>query len=70
MTTATEVQTLLRFLTQDAKLPLSLAMGKIAEMQRASLTRLLNPSLIFQKPLFIRYILITSLVHLCLQEPT
>lgn len=44
MTTAVEVQALLRFLTQDAKLPLSLAMGKIKEMQRASLTRLLNPS--------------------------
>lgn len=44
MTTAVEVQALLRFLTQDAKLPLSLAMGKIKEMQGVSMTRLLSPS--------------------------
>lgn len=39
MSTATEVQSLLRFLSQDARLPLSTAMGKIKELQKASLTK-------------------------------
>ncbi|MCJ1342362.1 hypothetical protein MMC31_000544 [Peltigera leucophlebia] len=43
MSTTTEVQSLLRFLSQDARLPLSTAMGKIKELQKSSLT---NPSLI------------------------
>ena len=51
MTTTVEVQALLRFLTQDAKLPLSLAMGKITELQKAALTRLLSPSAISSKHL-------------------
>ena len=39
MTTKTEIQALLRFLSQDAKIPLPTAMGKIKELQNASLTR-------------------------------
>ena len=42
-----EVQALLRFLTQDAKLPLTLAMGKMKDLQRVSLTRFI-PSFILQ----------------------
>ena len=38
MTTKAEVQDLLRFLTQDAKIPLPTAMGKIKELQQSSLT--------------------------------
>ncbi|MCJ1427467.1 hypothetical protein MMC29_005370, partial [Sticta canariensis] len=43
MTTAAEMQALLRFLSQDAKVPLSSAMGKIKDLQKASLT---SPALI------------------------
>ena len=39
MTTTNEVHNLLRFLTKDAKVPLSIAMGKIKHLQEASLTR-------------------------------
>ncbi len=39
MTTKNEIQALLRFLSQDAKIPLPTAMGKIKELQKASLTR-------------------------------
>ena len=39
MSTPTEVQALLRFLSQDAKVPLSTAMGKMKELQEAFLTR-------------------------------
>ncbi|MCJ1450506.1 hypothetical protein MMC28_000837 [Mycoblastus sanguinarius] len=38
MTTKSEIQTLLRFLSQDAKIPLPTAMGKVNELQNASLT--------------------------------
>ncbi|TKA70302.1 hypothetical protein B0A49_05388 [Cryomyces minteri] len=38
MTSAGELQTLLRFLSQDAKIPLSTAMAKVKELQNASLT--------------------------------
>ncbi|OJJ39177.1 hypothetical protein ASPWEDRAFT_25030 [Aspergillus wentii DTO 134E9] len=34
---ASQVQTLLRFLSQDAKVPLAMAMGKIMDLQRANL---------------------------------
>jgi hypothetical protein len=37
MTSAQEVQTLLRFLSQDAKVPLGQAMGKIKDLQSANL---------------------------------
>ncbi|KAF3491548.1 uncharacterized protein GIQ15_01065 [Arthroderma uncinatum] len=40
MATAKDVQSLLRFLTQDARLPLAAAMGKIKDLQKA---KLLNP---------------------------
>lgn len=39
MSTAAEVQSLLRFLTQDAKVPLQTAMGKVKELQKANLAR-------------------------------
>jgi hypothetical protein len=32
-----EIQTLLRFLSQDAKLPLASAMGKVMDLQKANL---------------------------------
>ncbi|KAI9815269.1 MAG: hypothetical protein M1827_002749 [Pycnora praestabilis] len=38
MTTAADVQALLRFLSQDAKVPLAVAMGKMKDLQSASLT--------------------------------
>ncbi|MCJ1358711.1 MAG: hypothetical protein MMC33_008711 [Icmadophila ericetorum] len=38
MTTKAEVQDLLRFLTQDAKIPLPMALAKIKDLQQASLT--------------------------------
>jgi hypothetical protein len=38
MASAAEVQSLLRFLSQDAKLPLAQAMGKIKQLQDAKLT--------------------------------
>jgi len=38
MTTKAEIQDLLRFLTQDAKLPLKDAMPKIKDLQKANLT--------------------------------
>lgn len=37
MTTKSEIQDLLRFLTQDAKVPLRDAMPKIKELQKANL---------------------------------
>ncbi|EFQ98154.1 hypothetical protein MGYG_01190 [Nannizzia gypsea CBS 118893] len=40
MTTATNVQALLRFLTQDARIPLATAIGKVKGLQEA---KLLNP---------------------------
>ena len=42
MTTKTEIQALLRFLSQDAKLPLPMAMSKIKDLQQATLTRYLG----------------------------
>ena len=39
MTTKTEIQALLRFLSQDARIPLPTAMSKIKELQSAKLTR-------------------------------
>lgn len=39
MTTKSEIQDLLRFLTQDAKIPLKDAMPKIKVLQEANLTR-------------------------------
>lgn len=39
MSTAAEIQSLLRFLTQDAKVPLPTAMGKVKELQKANLAR-------------------------------
>lgn len=39
MTTPAEMQALLRFLSQDAKVPLSSAMSKIKDLQKASLIR-------------------------------
>ncbi|KAF2745129.1 hypothetical protein M011DRAFT_520605 [Sporormia fimetaria CBS 119925] len=38
MASANEIQALLRFLTQDAKVPLAQAMGKVKELQRANLS--------------------------------
>ncbi|KAL6718978.1 hypothetical protein ACLMJK_003213 [Lecanora helva] len=38
MTTKSEIQDLLRFLSQNAKVPLPLAMGKVKNLQEASLT--------------------------------
>jgi hypothetical protein len=37
MTSAQELQALLRFLSQDAKIPLAQAMGKIKDLQGANL---------------------------------
>jgi hypothetical protein len=37
MASAEEIQALLRFLSQDAKVPLAQAMGKIKELQTAKL---------------------------------
>jgi hypothetical protein len=37
MTSAQEVQALLRFLSQDAKIPLAQAMGKIKDLQSANM---------------------------------
>ncbi|MCJ1471348.1 hypothetical protein MMC07_009996 [Pseudocyphellaria aurata] len=48
MTTPAEMQALLRFVSQDAKVPLSSAMGKIKDLQKASLT---SPDLIAQSNL-------------------
>ena len=39
MTTKSEIQDLLRFLSQDAKIPLQVAMAKIKELQKANLTK-------------------------------
>lgn len=39
MTTKSEIQALLRFLSQDAKVPLPTAMGKVKSLQEASLTK-------------------------------
>ena len=39
MTTKEEVQALLRFLSQDAKVPLPIAMNKVKELQKFELTR-------------------------------
>lgn len=39
MTTKSEIQALLRFLSQDAKIPLPVAMGKVKNLQEANLTR-------------------------------
>ena len=39
MSTPSELQSLLRFLSKDAKLPLATAMGKVKELQKAELTR-------------------------------
>ena len=38
MTTNSEIQGLLRFLSKDAKVPLPAAMGKVKELQKANLT--------------------------------
>ena len=37
MASAQDIQTLLRFLSQDAKIPLTQAMGKVKELQTAKL---------------------------------
>lgn len=37
MTTAMDVQSLLRFLSQDAKVPLAQALGKVKDLQSAKL---------------------------------
>lgn len=39
MTTKHEIQVLLRFLSQDAKIPLPTAMSKVKELQSANLIR-------------------------------
>ena len=39
MTTKTEIQALLRFLSQDARVPLPMAMSKVKELQSANLIR-------------------------------
>jgi hypothetical protein len=39
MTTPSELQALLRFLSKDAKLPLATAMSKVKELQKANLAR-------------------------------
>lgn len=39
MTTKTEIQALLRFLTQDAKVPLPIAMSKVKELQKEELIK-------------------------------
>ena len=39
MTNKSEIQSLLRFLSQDAKIPLPLAMSKVKELQKTNLTR-------------------------------
>ena len=39
MTTKTEIQALLRFLAQDAKVPLPVAMSKVKDLQEAKLIR-------------------------------
>ena len=39
MTTKSEIQDLLRFLSQDAKISLQVAMPKIKDLQKANLTR-------------------------------
>lgn len=39
MASASEIQALLRFLSQDAKVPLPTAMGKVKELREAGLTR-------------------------------
>ena len=43
MTTKSEIQDLLRFLTQDGKISLQVAMAKIKELQIANLTRYGQP---------------------------
>lgn len=65
MSTTTEVQSLLRFLSQDARLPLSTAMGKIKELQKASLTksvplRLIDASLLITDILSSPYLIAKS----------
>ncbi|SLM34871.1 Impact family [Lasallia pustulata] len=42
MSTAAEIQALLRFLTQDAKVPLPTAMSKVKELQKANLASLIT----------------------------
>lgn len=39
MSTKSDIQALLRFLAQDAKVPLPTAMGKVKDLQAAKLTR-------------------------------
>ena len=39
MATATEVQSLLRFLSHDAKVPLGKALPKVNDLRKAGLTR-------------------------------
>ena len=39
MTNRVELQALLRFLSQDAKVPLPVALSKIKELQKANLTK-------------------------------
>jgi hypothetical protein len=43
MATAPQIQALLRFLSQDAKIPLAISMGKIKELQKANLNRYYLP---------------------------
>ncbi|KAF2843614.1 hypothetical protein M501DRAFT_1012955 [Patellaria atrata CBS 101060] len=49
MSKATELQALLRFLSQDAKIPLATAIGKVKELQNAGLATLENISKSDQK---------------------
>ena len=39
MTTKTELQDILRFFTQDAKIPLQIALPKVKDLQKANLVR-------------------------------
>ena len=48
MTTKLEVQALLRFLSQDAKIPLPVALSKIKELQKAELTRYISCDVVWQ----------------------
>lgn len=55
MSTA-QVPALLRFLTQDAKVPLAVAIGKTPELQKANLTRWASLRAMIYSPLAPAYI--------------
>jgi hypothetical protein len=54
MSTKTEIQALLRFLAQDAKVPLPTAMGKVKDLQAANMTRFVK----YTPKILIRLVLI------------